>query len=245
MSWEETASEHFVARHDGADADGAREVLELLEDTRARLGESFRALPEHEIAVVLHGTPAQLHAAQPLLALVVRATAPAGRRYVAGRAAGRDTIHVLAPKVLRARATTVEGSRDMLRLTPAALYARLVVGDANPGLRGLKGLRRQWLGVGAAEFFSGRTRYARPAIARRLREGPPPRFPPAARDAVLLGGTVVDLLAREEGVDAAVRLVREASDGDASGALSEAFGGRDLRHTEGTWRAHLARVNQR
>jgi hypothetical protein len=241
MAWEETASDHFVARHESADADGAREVLELLEDTRARLGERVRALPPDEIAVVLHDSTAQLHAAQPLLPVLVRLTAPAARRYLVGRA-GRDTIHVLSPGELRSRASGVAGSSDLLRLAPAALYARLVVGELNPRLRGVRAMRWAWLGDGAAEWLSGRVRFARPAIARRLREGPPPAFPPAPRDALLLGGTLVDLLAREEGPDAALRLVGDAGKGTPRDALRQAFHGRALHHTEGTWRAHLARI---
>ena len=41
--------------------------------------------------------------------------------------------------------------------------------------------------------------HLRPAIARRLRERASPSFPPTARDAALLGGTVFDLLSRESG----------------------------------------------
>jgi hypothetical protein len=242
MPWEETGSDHFVARHGTADRRGAVEVLELLEDTRARLGERVRALPAGPIAIVLHDSTAQLHAAQPLLPVLIRSTAPAARRYLVGRA-GRDTIHVLAPRELRSRASNVEGSAELLRLAPAALYARLVVGEANPRLRGLRAVRWAWLGEGAAEWLSGRVRFARPAIARRLREGPPPAFPPAARDALLLGGTLVDLLAREEGPDAAMTLIHDAGGrGGARDALRQAFHGRALHHTEGTWRAHLGRL---
>lgn len=245
MSWEETASEHFVARHETADARGAVEVLELLEDTRAQLGERLRTLPEDPVAVVLHGSPAQLHAAQPLLPLVVRATAPAARRYVVGHA-GRDTIHVLAPRALRTRASSVEGSSAMLRLAPASLYGRLVVGEVNAHLRGVRAVRWAWLAAGAAEWLSGRLRHARPAIARRLREEGPPAFPPAPRDALLLGGTVVDLLAREEGADAALAVIRSAgSQGGARDELRRAFPGRGLQETEGVWRAHLARIAAR
>jgi hypothetical protein len=241
VSWEETASDHFAARHDGADAADAREVLRLLEDTRALLGERFRRLPDREVAVVLHGTQAQLDVAQPLLPLIVRAQPVAARRYVVGRASG-DTIHVLSPKALKERVTTVEGSEELLRLGPAALYARIVVGDANPRLRGWRALRWAWLGVGAAEFFSGRTRHARAIVARRLREGAPPSFPPGPRDATLLGGTVVDLVAREQGDAAAVTFVREARDGgSAEDALRAAFDGRPLHHSEAAWRAHLTR----
>ena len=106
-------------------------------------------------------------------------------------------------------------------------------------------MRWAWLTLGAADYFTGRTRHARAIVARRLREGPPPEFPPGPRDATLLGGTIVDLLAREEGVDAAVAFVREAGEGRPQDALRAAFSGREVRHTEGTWRAHLARWAER
>jgi hypothetical protein len=230
-----------VARHDGDDDAGAREVLRLLEDTRALLGERFRPLPAEEVAVVLHPTQAQLDLAQPVLPVLVRVQPVAARRYVVGRVSG-DTLHVLAPSALRERVTTVDGSEELLRLGPAALYGRIVVGTANPRLRGWRALRWAWLSVGAAEYFSGRTRHARAIVARRLREGPPPSFPPSARDAGLLGGTVVDLLAREQGGDTAAEFVREAgATGSAEAALQAAFGGRSLHHTEAAWRAHLTR----
>ena len=101
-----------------------------------------------------------------------------------------------------------------------------------------------WLQAGAAQWFSGQTAYARPAIARRLREGPEPDFPPGVRDAHLLGGTVFDLLAREEGEGACVHLACDLPPGGADEALRRAFHGRPLRHTESTWRAHLARTAQ-
>ena len=98
-------------------------------------------------------------------------------------------------------------------LAPAALYAQVVIGANNPGLPPpfrpgtfRRYLRWAWLAAGAAQYFSGQTPHARPAIARRLHEGPRPAFPPGIRDAMLLGGTVVDLVAREEGEEAAVRL---------------------------------------
>ena len=73
-------------------------------------------------------------------------------------------------------------------------------------------------------------------------EGPEPDFPPALRDAHLLGGTIVDMLAREAGDTAVAGLVAVAGDAPARETLERAFAGRDLRHTEGTWRAHLARL---
>ena|SRR5207248_5539450 len=92
---------------------------------------------------------------------------------------------------------------------------------------------------GGARWFAGQTEHARPAITRRLREGPPPRFPPGLNDAALLGQTVVDLLAQSRGERNAVRFVRRFGTGNARSALREAFGVRSFRQLERAWRAHL------
>lgn len=247
-SWVETSSPHFAARHDAADEDDVIEVLELLEGTREHLARVFPEVPA-EIDVVLHGSRAQLYAAQPEIPLLLRVTAPSARRYLTGWP-GTNAIHLLAPRHLRARASNVPGSEEMALLSPAALYAQVVVGRNTPFLPPpfrTRQLRRMlvwaWLWAGAGQWFSGQTAHARPAIGRRLREGPEPSFPPSARDALLLGGSVLDLLAREEGEKAVVKLVCDAGQGRSStprGALEHAFRGRSLLHTGGTWRAHLA-----
>jgi hypothetical protein len=247
VPWVETLSPHFAARHELADDDDVAGVLELLEGTRDRLGAAFPVLPE-DVEVIVHGSDAALTAAQPYLPLLRRMVAPASRRYLVGWF-GAGSIHVLAPRVLAARASNVPGSREMNLLAPAALYAQLVVGANNPRLPPpfrvasfSRYVRWAWLQAGAAQWFAGQTAYARPAIARRLREGPEPDFPPGVRDAHLLGGTVFDLLAREEGEQACVRLAGELPPGGAREALRQAFHGRALKHTESTWRAHLARI---
>jgi hypothetical protein len=246
-SWEETTSPHFTARHDAADADDVIGVLELLEDTHEELERVFPTLPR-DVAIVLHGSRAQLYAAQPELPLITRLTAPAARRYLTGWPA-KGEVHILAPRHLRSRASNVPGSREMALLGPAALYVQLVVGTVNPKLpppfRPLSLARLLtwgWLWAGAGQWFSGQTGYARAAIARRLHEGPEPAFPPAPRDALLLGGSVLDLLAREEGAKAVVALVSELDPGGPQAALRHAFRGRSLEHTEGAWRAHLSRL---
>ena len=238
--WVETASEHFTARHSELDAGGAASVLALLEKTRDRLRPVLHDVPEG-VSVVLHGTTAQLHVAQPLLPLAVRATAPASRRYLVGWP-GRDAVHVLAPSALEERASAVPGSREMLMLAPAALYAQLAVRASNPRLGRGRRLRWAWLVLGAGQYLSGQTAHARPAVRRRLHEGAEPSFPPALRDAHLLGGTVLDLLAREEGEQAVAGLVAVAGDAPPRETLARAFAGREVRHTESTWRAHLARL---
>lgn len=247
MSWVESERDGFSARHEEADAEDVAGVLAQLVSTRARLATAFETVPE-ELTVIVHGSLAQLDLAQPFLPLVRRLTAPAARRYVAGWA-GAGTLHVLAPRVLLDRASGVPESREMLLLTPSALYTQAVVAACNPALPPpwrprtlLRAGKWAWLVAGAAQWFSGQTAHARPAIARMLREGAHPAFPPGLRDAVGLGGTVVDLLAREEGEAAAVRLACSPDGRTPREALQAAFHGRSLVHTEGTWRAHLTRL---
>ncbi|UGS37704.1 hypothetical protein DSM104329_04125 [Capillimicrobium parvum] len=243
----ETESAHFVARHAEEDAEHAAAVLEQLEEVRERAASLLPSVPD-EVAVVLHRSEAELILARPALPVRRLRTAPASRRYIAGGLSGFD-IHVLAPPLLEARASGVPESRAMLLRTPAALYARLAVGAANPRLPPparigalVRARRWAWLYLGAGPWLSGQTALARPAIARRLREGPRPAFPPERRDAELLGGTVVDLLAREEGERAAIRLALELEPRGPRDGLVRAFGGRRIDHTEDAWRAHLARL---
>jgi hypothetical protein len=241
--WSETASDTFVARHDERDAADAERVLAQLEHARAHL-EARLEVALGELDVVLHGSPAQLDAAQPWITLQRRLTAPAARRYVVGWAAERE-LHVLSPRVLAQRASNVEGSLELLMLAPAGLLARRAVAVRQPGFpppvgprRLSRWLRYAWYVEGAAQWLSGQTAHVRPAVARRLREGSPPAFPPGRADALLLGGTVIDLLAREEGDRAAVAAIREGP----QRVLEALSGSRRDRHTAAAWRSHVTRV---
>jgi hypothetical protein len=240
MAWLETASETFVARHDERDAEDAQRVLAQLEHARPRLQRTLGA-EVGELAVVLHPTSAQLDAAQPWLVLQRQRTAPAARRYVVGRVTESE-LHVLAPRVLASRASNVEGSLELLMLAPTALLAKRLL---TPDRRRRLGRGRTtpseapWRLEGAAQFFSGQTRHVRPAVVLRTHERPAPSFPPGRRDALLLGGTVFDLLAREEGEQACVDLARAP---DPAQALERAFHGRPVRQTEQAWRSHLTRL---
>jgi hypothetical protein len=246
VAWVESVSPSFRARHDSAGTDGADRVLHSLELTREALEDHFRTV--EGVTVVLHRTAASLSMARPALPLAWVATDPAARRYVAGWA-GRDELHVLAPASLDARASNVPGSRQMLARTAAALYARRVIVENNRDLprrltpaRVAAELRWAWLLEGAARWFGGQTEHARPAIARRLREGGRPSFPPGMRDALLLGGTVIDLLVLEQGERATAQFACRLHPQGPRAALSAAFTGRSFAHTEDAWRTHLARL---
>jgi hypothetical protein len=247
MPWVESVSPSFRARHDRADADEADRILYSLERTRDRLARLFPRA-DGDLTAVLHRSLVALSMAQPIVPFAWAMTAPAARRYVAGWAAG-DALHVLTGAAREARASNVPGSREMLELTAAALYARHVIGQSNRALPRRLGPRRiraevhwAWLLEGTARWFAGQTEHARPAIARRLREGARPGFPPGVRDAALLGGTVVDLLVREEGEEAAAELACTLDRRGAPAALTDAFGGRPFRRTEEAWRSHLERM---
>jgi hypothetical protein len=248
MAWVESASASFGARHHSRDTSDVAGLLELLEGTRARASELL-PVPAREIVVVVHPSEAALDVAQPLVPLVRRMTAPAARRYVVGWF-GPDELHVLAPRVLEGRASNVPGSRELVLLAPAALYVQLAVGDANPGLppplrpwRTGRWRTWAWLQAGAGELLSGQVPHARGAIVRRLREGRAPAFPPAVGDAALLGGSLLDLLLREEGRPALAALLTAPRDGlSPRDALVRAFAGRPAAATEGVWRAHLSRA---
>ncbi|MGA2756609.1 MAG: hypothetical protein ABSF58_04580 [Solirubrobacteraceae bacterium] len=243
MPWTESSSPHFEARHEDSDERGTAAVLELLETTRESLARIFPQVPE-EVTVVMHAGTFALCLGAPALPLAWLASRAPARRYLAGWCSGR-TLHMLAPAALEQRASAVPDSRDMLMMTPAALYAQLVIAANNrslpPPLRP-RHVRWAWLIWGAAAHFSGQNVFARPAIARRLRDDPAPRFPPQLRDAALLGGTIFDLLEREHGAQAAVTLAFAHPTGSPARALEQAFSGRSLVDSQGVWRAHLARL---
>ena len=250
MTWTESVSASFRARHDADHADDAHQVLLSLERARERLTPTFPRAPG-EVTVVLHTGPIALSLSHPLLPVMWLATAPAARRYVAGWA-GHGELHMLTPSALRERASNVPGSREMLALTGACLYARLTISRGNPDLRRVmtpvrmrRELRWAWLVEGSARWYGGQTAHARPAVARRLREGSGMRsisFPPGVRDAPLLGGTLLDLLAAERGDRAVARLCQRLPRTGARGALVQAFGGGTAKALEQRWRAHLQDV---
>jgi hypothetical protein len=244
----ETASRSFRARHDSAAGDDAERVLYSLERTRERLSDYFPVTLDG-MTVVMHRSAVSLSLARPVVPVAWLTTVPAARRYLVGWA-GRDELHMLEPGLLQSRSSSVPGSLEMLELTAPALYARRVIDASNQDLsrrstprRAAQEFRWAWLLEGSARWFSGQTDHARPAIARRLREGARPSFPPSLRDAPLLGGTVIDLLAREEGEQAAADLATRLHPQGPRAALSRAFAGRPFSHSEAAWRSHLSRLS--
>ena len=251
MGWTETDSLSFSARHEESDAGHVADLLEDLESFREELTDLFEITPG-DVNVVVHPRPYALSLAQPWLPLARLAAAPASRRYMAGWFT-RDTLHVLAPEALHERASPVEGSRDALMLSPLHEYAHLVIGANNPALPPpfnpgsfRRYLRWAWLCEGAATQLAGQTPFLRAAVARRLYEGEKPSFPPSARDAPLLGGTVLDMLDEEAGLEAVAELARGRLGGglDPRAALERAFE-RPFVEIEHDWRARLTEGGRR
>jgi hypothetical protein len=244
VPWVESQSLSFSARHDSSQQQEAAAVLTSLEVLRDELDGLFERMPG-EVAVVLHPRPWALALAHPWLPLARFTAAPASRRYFAGWF-GEHEIHVLSPPALERRASGVPGSREALLLSPQHEYSHLVVGANNPDLPPpfspaafRRYVRWAWLCEGAASWLSGQVPHLRAAIVRRMREGGRPAFPPEARDAMLLGGTVFDLLERERGPRAAAALATSALDHGPRSVLVDAFG-RHLAGVERDWRASLA-----
>jgi hypothetical protein len=247
VAWVESASPSFRARHESTHADEVDRVLHSLEQTREYLGQHFPQTVDG-MAVVFHSGVASLSVACPVVPLTWISAAPAARRYVAGWC-GREELHIVRPGVLEARGSSVPGSREMLATTASTLYARRVIIENNPDVplrmtpRRIRAeLRWAWLLEGAARWFGGQTAHARPAIARRLREGRRPAFPPGVRDAPLLGGTVIDLVVRERDERAAARLACRIHPQGRRAALREAFRGESPAAIEAAWREHLGHM---
>ena len=243
MAWVESQSLSFAARHEADDAGAADRVLGALEDFRDRLSAVFERTP-YEIAVVIHPRPLMLALAHPWLPLARMVAAPASRRYFAGWFSARE-IHVLAPEALERRASSVPGSREALLLTPQHEYAHLVLGANNEDLPPPftpASFRRYvgwaWVCEGAATHLAGQTRHLRGAIVRRLHEGGRPAFPPAPRDAQLLGATLFALLEQERGVDAVAGLARSRLAARPTAIIGDAFG-RPAAAVERDWRDYL------
>ena len=242
MTWIETTSLTFVARHEDADRSYAEDLLDRLEDLSLKLEDRFEVVPSG-IGVVVHPSPIWLTAAHPFLPAVRWSAAPAGRRYLAGWPMATE-VHVLGEKAMEKRAAG-EASAEALRGTAERLYTQIVLAANNESIpppwtpgRFLNYLKWAWLVEGGAQHFARQVDFYRAAVIRRLREGSRPRFPPSRRDAILLGGTIFDLLEEYRGGGACELLIgRLRRDGPIAN-LEVAFDLR-VREIEEMWRASL------
>ena len=161
MTWIETDSLSFTARHDDADLACAHRVLDALEDLRLRLEDRFDAVPGN-VTVILHDNPVWLSFAHPLLPAVRWSAAPAARRYLAGWPMEGE-IHTLNDSWMERRSAG-EDSLRALRGTAERMYCQIVLAANNTALppmwtprRFITYLRWAWLIEGAAQYFAGQT----------------------------------------------------------------------------------------
>lgn len=243
VPWTETDSLSFNARFEEGDEESAERTLDELEDLRLRLEDRFERAPGG-ITVIIHPASAWLAAAHPFLPAARVAAAPAGRRYFAGWVT-RSELHTLNDAALERRAAGPESQRA-LRGTAARLYAQLVLAANNERIPPAWGprafaryLRWAWVIEGGAQYYSSQSAHFRTAVLRRLNEGPEPLFPPTARDAMVLGGSVFDLLHSEVGPHACDLLVSRLRKDGPVPALENAFGV-GIEVIEPAWREHVA-----
>lgn len=242
MPWTETDSLSFTARFEEGDEECAERTLDQLEDLRLKLEDRFEHAPGG-VTVILHPSSAWLSAAHPFLPAARMAAAPAGRRYLAGWAT-RTELHTLNDGALERRAAGPDSLRALLG-TSERLYAQLVLAASNPRIPPPWGprsfaryLRWAWLIEGGSQYYSGQHSSFRAAILRRLSEGSAPSFPPSARDAIILGGSIFDLLDREVGPHACDLLVSRLPKSGTATALETAFGA-GMREIEPAWIDHV------
>jgi hypothetical protein len=156
-------------------------------------------------------------------------------------------LHVLNDPHMEKRAAG-DDSREALRGTAERLYAQLVIGANNPDLppswtprRFVRYLSWAWLAEGGAQYFARQVGLYRAAVIRRLRESSRPSFPPSRRDAVILGGTIFDLLETERGGEACEQLASRLLPGGARATLEAAFEAR-IGEIESAWRDYLREI---
>jgi hypothetical protein len=248
VPWVQTDSLSFVARHDSEDAVSAQRILDQLEDLRLKLEDRFDEVPG-DVTVIVHSSPIWLSLAHPFLPAVRWASSPAGRRYHAGWPMATE-LHVLNDYWVEQRAAG-EDSAQALRRTAERLYVQLVIAANNRALPPPWGPRRaarflswSWLLEGGAQYFSAQTSFFRAAVITRMRNGGRPNFPPSPRDAMLLGGTVFDLLDRTRGREPCELLVQRLRKGGPRENLEAAFGAR-FEEIERTWRRYLRELTER
>jgi hypothetical protein len=229
MTWIETDSLSFTARHDDADLACAHRVLDSLEDLRLRLEDRFDEVPG-DVTIILHDNPAWLSAAHPLLPAVRWSAAPAARRYLAGWPMAGE-IHTLNDAWMDRRSAG-EDSLRALRGTAERMYCQIVLAANNEKLppmwtprRFLTYLHWAWMVEGAAQYFTGQTSLFRAAVITRLREGDRPTFPPN----------------RHGGSDACVRMASRLHRDGPRGNLELAFEV-TMGEIERAWRAHLDEI---
>jgi hypothetical protein len=133
MSWIETESLSFTARHDSDDSTFAERTLDRMENLRLRLEDRFEKVPG-EVTVVVHTNPAWLTMAHPFLPAARWSAAPAGRRYLAGWAMATE-LHVLNDAHMERRAPGDDSAGPPSGSTPSSSSPPTTPPSPPPGPR--------------------------------------------------------------------------------------------------------------
>ena len=250
VAWVETASLSFVARHEREIAEGPRRCSRTWSASARSSSRGSSSVPG-EVAVVMHPRPLMLNLAAPWLPLARLVSAPpAGATSPASSAAARSTCwrppHWSgAPRPCRDRARCCCAPRGTSTRTS---WSAPTTRPPTPLLAvhaSARYVEMAWLCEGAATYFAGQVPHMRAAIARRLREGRRPRFPPTSRDAWVLGGTVFALLEQSGDPTHAWDLARTARRRGVTGGRSRRAFGRPRGGVERGWTDYLAGAHVR
>ncbi|MDO9352354.1 MAG: hypothetical protein Q7T55_01575 [Solirubrobacteraceae bacterium] len=221
------------------------EVVHVLETVAARLEAHGLVLPPHP-TIVVHPTSFSLGLAQPAYVWAQSLTESHGRRYLASWSSG-STLHLISPpRLLRGTGTHIS-MRDALERAPACGLAHLALGHLNPGLTLQRALRRRqwlWLAWGAGQALVGQVPMLASTIAVRRRERRALTIPPPARDAVVLGGSLVELVLRERGLTGLVALLRDPLPPSPGAWVNRALSGLGPTERDVRWRMLLDELDR-
>lgn len=239
-TWTESTSNLFRVRFDSDARVEVEEMVHTLESVASRLEAHGLVLPPHP-TIVVHPTAFSLALAQPAFMAAQGLTESHGRRYVASWTSGA-TLHLIAPTRHLRGEQRVIGMRDALERAPAAGLAHLALGHANPGLSLPRVMRRRqwlWLAWGAGQALVGQVPLLASSIAVRRRMRRALTLPPPPRDAVVLGGSAVELVLRTRGLTALVGMLRDPLPPTPEGWIGHALPGLGSTEREVHWRMLL------
>lgn len=245
-TWTESTSNLFRVRFDDDARLEVEELVHVLETFAARLEAHGLLLPPHP-TIVVHPTAMSLALAQPAYVAALGLTETHGRKYLASWASG-STLHLIAPGRLARGAESHISLRDAMERQPACGLAHLALGYANPGLSLQRALRRRawfWLAWGAGQTLVGQVPMLASVIAVRRRERRGLSLTPPMRDAVILGGSIVELVLRERGLTALTHLLREPLPPSPEGWIGRALPGLGPTEREVRWRMLLDDLDRR
>ncbi len=243
-TWTESNSTRFRVRFDDESRTEVEEVVHYLETLAARLEAHGLELPDHP-AIVVHPTAFSLGLAQPAFLAAQSFTESNGRKYLASWTAG-STLHLIAPGRLMRGTEGHITARDALERAPAVGLAHLALGNVNPQLSLHRAVRKRawfWLAWGAGQTLAGQVPALASTIAARRRERRALQLPPPARDAVALGGSVVELVRRDRGLTALVKLLLAPLPTRPEDWLHHALPGAGTTERDVHWRMLLDELN--